>query len=57
MHLTRMDCERNVVLQPEIDWAVGFEKTHHRVSLMMLQLLTMLVLGGAELRKSGNAML
>ena len=56
-HLTSMGCEIDVVLQPEIDWAVGFEKSHHRVSLRMLQLLTRVVLGGAKWRKSGNALL
>jgi hypothetical protein len=52
-----MGCEIDVVLQPEIDWAVGFEKSHYRVSLRKLQLSTRLVLGGAKLRKSGNALL
>ena len=56
-HLTSMGCEMDVVLQPEIDWAVGFEKRHHRVSLRMLQPLTRVVLGGAKLRKSGIALL
>ena len=57
MHLTSMGCERNAMSQPEIDSAVGFEKTHHHVSPRMLQLLKRLVLGGAKLRKSGNALL